>query len=108
MQYGGWIMSQMDAAGMMTAIRHAQGRVVTVAVTDMEFLNPIKVGDVVCCYTDVCRIGKTSATLHIEVWALRAGLGDRVKVTSAEFTFVALDETGAPRPFVGIGGLNKI
>jgi len=97
--FGGWIMSQMDAAGMMTAIRHAQGRVVTVAVTDMEFLNPIKVGDVVCCYTEMCRIGKTSATLHIEVWALRAGLGDRVKVTSAEFTFVALDETGAPRPF---------
>ena len=91
----------------MTAIRHAQGRVVTVAVTDVEFLNPIKVGDVVCCYTDVCRIGKTSATLHIEGWALRAGLGDRVKVTSAEFTFVALDETGAPRPFVGADRLRS-
>ncbi len=97
--FGGWIMSMMDSAGMMTAIRHAQGRVTTVAVTDMMFHYPVKVGDVVCCYTELVRIGKTSARFHIEVWVLRAGQGLRVKVTSAEFTFVALDEEGRPRLF---------
>ena len=96
--FGGWIMSLMDEAGAMTAIRHAQARVVTVAATDMAFLHPVKVGDVVCCYTELARLGRTSLTLHIEVWVLRAGLGDRMKVTSAEFTFVALDAAGKPRP----------
>jgi len=97
--FGGWIMAMMDSAGMMTATRHAQGRVTTVAVTDMAFLYPVKVGDTVCCYTELTYIGKTSAQFHIEVWVLRAGQGLRVKVTSAEFTFVALDEEGRPRLF---------
>jgi acyl-CoA thioesterase YciA len=95
--FGGWIMSLMDAAGGITATHCAQGRVVTVAVTDMAFLQPVKVGDVVCCYTDPVRIGRTSLTLHVEVWVLRQGRGERIKVTSAEFTFVALDESGRPR-----------
>jgi acyl-CoA thioesterase YciA len=97
--FGGWLMSQMDAAGMITAMRHAQGRVVTVAVTNMTFLNPVKVGDVVCCYTDLVSVRRTSATLHVEAWALPRGLGSRIKVTDAEFTFVALDDHGRPRPF---------
>ncbi|HEX9465323.1 MAG TPA: acyl-CoA thioesterase [Alphaproteobacteria bacterium] len=97
--FGGWIMSLMDTAGMMTATKLAQGRVVTAAVTDMAFLSPVSVGDVVCCYADVAEIRRTSARLHVEVWALRAGLGERVKVTSAEFTFVALDDDRRPRPF---------
>ncbi len=96
--FGGWIMSLMDAAGGITATRCAQGRVVTVAVTDMAFLRPVKVGDVVCCYTDPVRTRRTSLTLHIEVWVLRQGRGERVMVTSADFTFVALDEGGRPRP----------
>jgi acyl-CoA thioesterase YciA len=98
--FGGWIMAQMDAAGGITATRCAQGRVVTVAVTDMAFLQPVKVGDVVCCYTEPVRTGRTSLTLHIEVWVLRQGRGERVKVTSADFTFVALDEGGKPRPIL--------
>jgi acyl-CoA thioesterase YciA len=65
--FGGWIMAQMDAAGGITATRWAQGRVVTAAVTDMAFLQPVKVGDVVCCHTDPVRVGQTSLTLHIEV-----------------------------------------
>jgi acyl-CoA thioesterase YciA len=97
--FGGWIMAMMDSAGMMTATQHAQGRVTTVAVTDMAFHQPVKVGDVVCCYTDLVRVGKTSARFHIEVWVLRAGQGARVKVTEAEFTFVALDAQGRPRLF---------
>ncbi len=101
--FGGWIMSLMDAAGMITATRYAQGRVVTAAVTDMTFLNPVKVGDVVCCYADLTRVGRTSATLHVEVWVLRGGRGTRVKVTEAAFTFVALDDDGRPRPFAADG-----
>ena len=99
--FGGWIMAQMDAAGGITATRWAQGRVVTIAVTDMTFLRPVKVGDVVCCYTDPVRVGRTSLTLRVEVWVLRQGRGERVKVTSAEFTFVALDDQGRPRPVQG-------
>jgi acyl-CoA thioesterase YciA len=97
--FGGWIMSLMDAAGMVTAARHAKGRVVTVSVTDMAFHCPVKVGDVVCCYADIAGIKRTSATFHLEVWVLRAGQDFRIKVTSADFTFVALDEEGRPRPF---------
>src|SRR5207248_6533940 len=96
--FGGWIMSLMDAAGAITATRHAEGRVVTAAVSNIAFLRPVKVGDVVCCYTDIIRLGRSSMTLCVEVWVLRQGRGRRVKVTAAEFTFVALDGAGAPRP----------
>ena len=96
--FGGWLMAQMDAAGAITATRWAQGRVVTAAVTDMAFLQPVKMGDVVCCYTDPVREGRTSLTQRVEVWVLRQGKGERVKVTSAELTFVALDESGKARP----------
>jgi acyl-CoA thioesterase YciA len=96
--FGGWLMSAMDAAAFMTATRQAGGRVVTVAVSNIVFLQPVKVGDVVCCYTDVTRIGATSITLAVEVWVLRQGQGTRVKVTEAEFTFVAVNDNGRPRP----------
>lgn len=96
--FGGWIMAGMDEAAGMTAIRIAQGRAVTVAVSNIAFLQPAKVGDAVCFYTDVTRIGRSSITLDVEVWVLRDGLGDRVKVTQAEFTFVATDQDGRPRP----------
>jgi acyl-CoA thioesterase YciA len=98
--FGGWIMSLMDSAGAISAGRRAGRRVVTVAVTDMTFLAPVKVGDVVCCYTDVTRVGTTSLSLHIETWALRGGSDQRFKVTSAEFTFVAVDEDGNPAPLI--------
>jgi acyl-CoA thioesterase YciA len=95
--FGGWIMSLMDAAGAMTAMREAHGRVVTVAVSNITFHQPVKVGDVVCCYTEVQRVGRTSITLDVEVWVLRQGQGDRVMVTSAEFTYVAMDTEGRKR-----------
>jgi acyl-CoA thioesterase YciA len=81
----------------MTATRHAAGRVVTVAVSNIAFLEPVHVGDTVCCYTDVTRTGTTSITLHVEVWVLRQGKGDRVRVTDAEFTFVAVNDNGKPQ-----------
>src|SRR5690242_7783816 len=71
--FGGWIMSLMDVAGGITAASRARGRVATVAATDMAFLRPVKVGDVVCCYTDLARLGRTSLTLHVEAWVLRQG-----------------------------------
>ena len=79
--FGGWIMSLMDSAGKMSATPHAGGRVVTVAVSNITFLQPVHVGDTVCCYTDVKRLGRTSITLDVEVWVLRQGQGDRIKVT---------------------------
>jgi acyl-CoA thioesterase YciA len=96
--FGGWIMSLMDVAGGISAARLAGGRVATVAVTDMAFLRPVKMGDVVCCYTDLLRIGRTSLTLRIEAWVLRQRIGDRIRVTHADFTYVALDDSGQPRP----------
>ena len=96
--FGGWIMALMDAAALMTATSHAAGRVVTVAVSNITFLQPVKVGDAVCCYTDVVCVGRTSLSLSVEVWVLRQGRGERVKVTDAEFTFVAVNDNGRPRP----------
>ena len=95
--FGGWIMSLMDSAGKMSATPYAGGRVVTVAVSNITFLHPVHVGDTVCCYTDLKRLGRTSITLDVEVWVLRQGQGARIKVTDAEFTFVAVHEDGRPR-----------
>jgi acyl-CoA thioesterase YciA len=95
--FGGWIMASMDAAAGMTTTRLAEGQTVTVAVSNMVFMQPIKVGDAVCFYTDVKRIGRTSITLDVEVWVLRRGCGERIKVTQAEFTFVVVGDDGRPR-----------
>src|SRR5437870_12245012 len=95
--FGGWIMALMDSAGKMSATPQAGGRVVTVSVSNITFLQPVHVGDTVCCYTEVKRIGRTSITLEVEVWVLRQGQGERVKVTEAEFTFVAIGDDGRPR-----------
>src|SRR3954463_7764238 len=96
--FGGYLMSVMDTAALMTATKIANGTVVTVAVSNMTFLEPVSVGDAICCYTDVVTIGETSITLAVEVWVLRQGQGDRIKVTDAEFKFVALNDNGCPRP----------
>jgi acyl-CoA thioesterase YciA len=101
--FGGWIMSLMDSAGKMSATPYAGGRVVTVAVSNIAFLQPVHVGDTVCCYTDVKRLGRTSITLDVEVWVLRQGQGARIKVTDAEFTFVAVHEDGSPRELASSG-----
>jgi acyl-CoA thioesterase YciA len=90
-------MALMDSAGKMSATPHAGGRVVTVSVSNITFLQPVHVGDTVCCYTEVTRTGRSSITLDVEVWVLRQGQGERVRVTEAEFTFVAVGEDGRPR-----------
>ena len=93
--FGGWVMAQMDVAGGIVAA----GRVATVAVDGFIFHKPVNVGDVLCCYAEVVRVGNTSIALRIEAWALRQRARDRrVRVTEGIFTFVALDENGKKRP----------
>jgi acyl-CoA thioesterase YciA len=101
--FGGWVMSQMDLAGGIKGVERAQGRVVTVAVEAMTFIRPVKVGDVLCVYTEIERIGRTSMKIHIEAWARRFTTSHRDKVTDATFTFVAIDEHGRPRPVPALG-----
>jgi len=96
--FGGWVLSQMDQAGGIAAVERAQGRVVTVAVEAMTFIRPVRVGDVLCVYTSIDHVGRTSMKVHIEAWAQRFQTHRREKVTDATFTFVAIDESGRPRP----------
>ncbi|KKB13513.1 acyl-CoA hydrolase [Devosia geojensis] len=95
--FGGWVMSQMDIAGAIAAVENVGGRVVTVAVEAMTFIAPVKVGDVLCVYTTIERIGTTSITVAIEAWARRNRVADRVKVTEGRFVYVALGEDGGKR-----------
>ena len=96
--FGGWVLSQMDIAGGIVARERARGRVATVAVTAMTFHLPVYVGDVLCAYVDIEKVGRTSITTWIEAWALRGEGGGRVRVTAGQFVYVALDENGRPRP----------
>ncbi len=96
--FGGWLMSQMDIAGGVAAGQRAQGRVVTVAVEGMVFHQPVHVGNVLCCYTEIQKIGTTSITVGIEAWALNQNTGNRVKVTEGIYTYVAIDDNGKKRP----------
>lgn len=96
--FGGWVMSQMDIAGAIAAVDRARGRVVTVAVEGMTFIAPVKVGDVLCVYTDIERVGTTSITVVLEAWVRRNRLDERQKVTEARFVYVSLDEAGQKRP----------
>jgi acyl-CoA thioesterase YciA len=96
--FGGWVMSQMDQAGGIAGVERAQGRVVTVSVEAMHFIRPVRIGDVLCVYTRVERIGRTSMTIQVEAWARRFQTRLREKVTDATFTFVAIDQDGRPRP----------
>jgi acyl-CoA thioesterase YciA len=98
--FGGWLMSLMDLAAGMAAGSIAKGRTATKAVSDLTFLQPVHVGDVVCCYTHLVRIGRTSIAIHVEAWVLRRNQPPRMKVTAAEFVMVALDAEGRPRPVV--------
>ena len=96
--FGGWLMSQMDIAGGVSATRRARGRVATVAVEGMVFHCPVRVGDVVCCYAEIQKVGTTSITIRIEAWAMRQATGVNVRVTEGLYTYVAIDEKGSKRP----------
>ncbi|ABV92349.1 thioesterase superfamily protein [Dinoroseobacter shibae DFL 12 = DSM 16493] len=95
--FGGWLMSQMDLAAGNMAGRVSQGRGATVAVEAMQFSRPVNVGDEVTIYASLVRMGRTSMRIHVDVWARPRFSNASVKVTSADFVFVALDEDGKPR-----------
>lgn len=95
--FGGWVMSRMDQAGGIAGVGLTRGRVVTVAVDAMTFIRPVKVGDVLCVYTEVEKVGRTSIKIHVEAWAQRFMTQHREMVTEAKFTFVAIDDNGKPR-----------
>jgi acyl-CoA thioesterase YciA len=95
--FGGWIMSLMDLAAGVSAGTRAKGRVATAAVSNLSFLQPVKVGDVVCVYTEIKKTGRTSITVGVEAYVLRRNQGERVRVTAAEFVLVAVDDHGTPR-----------
>ncbi len=97
--FGGWIMAQVDVAGGIVAGRVARGRVATVSVNSFVFKQPVQIGDVLSFYADVQRIGNTSITINVEVYAERGREHTKiVKVTEATLTYVAIDLKGKPRP----------
>ena len=97
--FGGWIMAQVDIAGSLPAVRRANGRVATIAVNSFLFKQPVFVGDLLSFYAEVVKVGNTSITVNVEVYAERNRLQvETVKVTEATLTYVATDENRKPRP----------
>jgi len=97
--FGGWIMAQVDLAGAVLPARIAKGRIATVAVNQFIFKQPVSIGDLLSFYAHVTRVGRTSVTVHVEVYAERNPADLQVvKVTEANLTYVAIDAQGQPRP----------
>ena len=97
--FGGWLMSQVDIAASVVARQRAQGRVVTVAVNNFQFIKPVYVGDLLSCYAEVVKIGRTSLTVNVNALVQRYSEGgEELKVAEAQLTFVAIDQNRRPRP----------
>jgi acyl-CoA thioesterase YciA len=97
--FGGWVMAQVDLAGSVIPARLVNGRMATVAVNQFIFKQPVRVGDILSFFSQITRVGNTSVTVDVEVYAERfRAQGQYVKVTEASLTYVAIDETGKPRP----------
>ncbi len=96
--FGGWIMAQVDVAGAVLPSRIAKGRIATVAVNEFIFKQPVSIGDLLSFYAKVTRVGRTSVTVHVQVFAERNPANLHVvKVTEANLTYVAIDREGQPR-----------
>ncbi len=96
--FGGWVMAQVDLAGSVIPARIARGRIATVAVNQFIFKQPVKMGDLLSFYCEVLRVGNTSITVDVEVYAQRMRQPEHViKVTEAQLTYVAIDDNGQPR-----------
>jgi acyl-CoA thioesterase YciA len=99
--FGGWVMAQVDLAGSVIPARHTQGRMATVAVNEFIFKQPVRVGDILSFFSEVTRVGRTSVTVKVEVFAERfRSQGKYIKVTEASVTYVAIDEQGRPREII--------
>jgi acyl-CoA thioesterase YciA len=96
--FGGWVLSQMDIAGGLAASARAHGRVATVAIDAMSFHRPVTIGDVVCCYAEIKRVGRSSLTVGIEAWVIHRVNEGRMLVTEGTFTYVAIGADRRPRP----------
>jgi len=97
--FGGWLMSQVDIAGSIEAFKQANGRVVTVAVNEFQFLKPVYVGDLVSIFARVAKIGNTSIQIALDAFIeRRADAYKSIKVADALITYVAIDKNGQPRP----------
>lgn len=96
--FGGWILSLMDLAGSSIAQKKSQSRVVTVAVESMSFLSPVRVGDFVCCYGELLKVGTSSMRVRLETWVVNQRTGVRRQVTEGVYTYVAVDERGKSIP----------
>jgi acyl-CoA thioesterase YciA len=97
--FGGWVMAQVDLAGSVIPARYAQGRIATVAVKEFIFKQPVRPGDILSFYASTVRLGRTSVTVKVEVFAERLHIQRQyTKVTEATLTYVAITEQGAPRP----------
>ena len=96
--FGGWVMAQVDLAGSVIPARYAKGRQATVAVNEFVFKQPVRLGDILSFYSSLVRIGRTSVTVHVEVYAERNPADPQiVKVTQANLTYVAITTDGQPR-----------
>lgn len=95
--FGGYIMGLMDMAAGNTAFSRARGRVATVAVSDLTFVRPVKVGDLISCYAEIAKVGRSSITIDIDVWVRRGVPAMHARVTKARFVMVAVDQEGRPR-----------
>ena len=96
--FGGWLMSMMDMAGANIAYKRAGGRVATIAVDKIEFHRPVAIGDIVSCYADIIRSGRSSIGTKVEVWVRRRVENEQFKVAEGEFTYVAISNDGKSRP----------
>jgi acyl-CoA thioesterase YciA len=97
--FGGWVMAQVDLAGAVLPARYVRGRMATVAVNQFIFNQPVRVGDILSFFAHITRVGRTSVTVQVEVFAERfSAQGQYVKVTEASLTYVAIDLEGRPRP----------
>ena len=95
---GGWLVTQMDNAAAISAGRLAKGRTATMAIGEMSFVRPVKVGSVVCCYAKIVHVGRSSVRINVEVWSRMPEDEVRQKVTEAEFVYVAIDSDRRIRP----------
>ena len=95
--FGGWLMGLMDSGAGLVASRFSHGRAVTVAMDGMQFHAPVKIGDEVSVYAEIGKVGRTSMAIKVEAWRRARDQEERIKVTEAIFTFVAIDAGGKPR-----------
>lgn len=96
--FGGWLVSNMDMGAGIEARHRAKSRVVTVSIDGLKFIRPVSIGDVVCCYGDLIKVGRTSMQFKIEAWTISFREAIHQKVSEGLFTFVAIDDKGKPHP----------